>query len=97
MKITVLHNQSFLDIAVQHTGNVLNAFHIALVNEMSVSDSLSPGMQLILPDDLEINSDEFQYYRSNGYQPATAFKESELIEDGRGIGWMKIENSFKVG
>lgn len=97
MIITVLNKQSFHDVAIQRTGNVLNAFSIAIANEMAVSDQLSPGMDLIIPDEIEIDSDVVAYYQSKILQPATALESLEIIEELRGIGWMIVENSFKIG
>lgn len=97
MIITVLNKQSFHDVAIQRTGNVLNAFSIAIANGMAVSDQLSPGMDLIIPDEIEIDSDVVTYYQSKILQPATALQDLKIIEEKRGIGWMKVGRTFKVG
>lgn len=95
--ITVLHNQSFLDIAIQHTGIVFNAFQIALFNNMAISDTLVSGTDLVIPDDIERDTDVLQYYELNNLQPSTALQNLSGIDDGKGIGWMKVGNTFKVG
>ena len=48
MNIIVLHHQSFLDLAIQHTGSVENAFILALQNGKSLTDDLVAGEQLSL-------------------------------------------------
>ncbi|WP_139422972.1 hypothetical protein [Chryseobacterium mulctrae] len=93
--ITVLHNQSFQDIAIEKTGNVLNAFSIAVANGYAVSDFLEPGTDLILPEEMEIDVDVLNYYASKHLQPATALRDQKVIEK-RGIGIMKIGSNFKV-
>lgn len=95
MTITVLHNQSLLDIAIQHTGSVFNAFSIAVANDLAVSDSLLPGSKIFIPETIEITSDIANYYNTKGIQPATAYHENELTERP-GIGWFKVGQTFKI-
>lgn len=95
MEITVLHNQSLLDIAIQHTGSVHNAFAIAVYNNIAVSDPLKPGSILKLPE-VQENTDILNYYTSKKIKPATAITDVNIIPSGKGIGWMQITKSFKV-
>lgn len=96
MKIKVLPKQSFLDIAIEHTGSVYNAFSIAVSNDMAVSDYLITGSELVIPDSLVKDNYVLHYYRLRNIHPATALSEKTAIEEHRGIGWMKIESTFKV-
>lgn len=96
MTTTVLHNQSFLDLAIQHTGSVFNAFAIATANGMSVSETVTPGTEIVLPENLQADNDILNYYQAKNIKPATAFTQTEMIEQHRGIGWMQIEKTFKV-
>ncbi len=90
---TVLHNQSLLDFAIQHTGSALNAFAIAMANGISISDEISAGSDLIIPDSVVIDVDIRNYYTSKAIQPATAIT---IIIDGepepqlQGIGYWII-------
>ena len=95
MIITVLHNQTFQDVAIQYTGSVFNAFSIAAFNGLAISEPLVPGSQIVIPETIEITSDIANYYSSKAIQPATAYSETELIER-RGIGWFKVGQNFKV-
>jgi hypothetical protein len=95
MEIIVLHNQSLLDITIQHTGSVHNAFAIAVYNNIAVSDPLKSGSILKLPKVKE-NTDILNYYTSKKIKPATAITEIEIIPAGKGLGWMQIGKSFKV-
>ena len=92
----VLHNQSLLDIAIQHTGSVANVFLIAQANGLAVSDELVAGSELTIPD-VENNNDILNYYSSRAIQPATALTEivTEIVRQ-RGIGYMQIGKTFKV-
>lgn len=96
MTITVLHNQSFLDIAIQHTGSVFNAFSIASANGLAVSESLLPGSQLLVPDEIVKDVEIYNYYTSKDIKPATSVQDVESITERRGIGWMKIGGTFKT-
>ncbi|ROI09800.1 hypothetical protein EGI11_03315 [Chryseobacterium sp. H3056] len=98
MNFEVLHNQSLLDIAIQHTGNAQNAFLIAKENSLSVTSYLVPGYQLIIPDGVPFNRDMLGFYTAKNLKPAT----DHTIEDGadgenlEGIGYWIIDKTFKV-
>ena len=89
----VLHNQSLLDFAIQHTGNVLNAYAIAKENGLAVSDELETGMVLFIPETVK-DPDILSYYQAKGIKPATAI--TNFIGDGspepqlEGIGYWII-------
>lgn len=92
MTAIVLHNQSLLDIAIQHTGSVSNVFLIAQANGLAVSDELVAGSELTIPD-VENNNDILNYYSSRAIQPATAI--TTIIDDNtepslEGIGYWII-------
>lgn len=96
----VLHNQSLLDFAIQHTGNVTNAFEIAIANGISISDDISSGSTLIIPDSVVMDVDIRNYYQSKAIQPATAITTSVI--DGEpetqleGISYWAIYDDFIV-
>lgn len=93
MTAIVLHNQSLLDIAIQHTGSVANVFLIAQANGLAVSDEITPGTDLIIPDTVVLDTDIKTYYTSRAIQPATAL--TTIIDDNtepslEGIGYWII-------
>lgn len=96
--ITVLHNQSLLDISIQYTGTVENCFKIAVANGLCITDDLTPGQELIIPNDVKIDKEILNYYQSKEIQPATAYPLSvgQEIEEQGGIGHMQIGSTFKV-
>ena len=94
--ITILHNQSLLDLAVQHTGAVESVFAIAVANGLSLTDDLPAGTEIKLPDSVNKDSDVLNYYTAKRLQPATAvimLSEEERLE---GIGYWVIQTDFKV-
>ena len=96
MNIVVLHHQSFLDLAIQHTGSVENAFLLALSNGKSLTDDLTAGEQLSL-ENAQNNKDILSYYQSKKLQPATGVSRTgDSSLQLQGIGYWVISNDFKV-
>jgi hypothetical protein len=92
--VIVKQGQSVLDIAIIYTGTVDTCFEIAVLNQMSVSDFLTVGQALIVPD--VINKKIIGLF-SDKNQPATGTTiEQENQIPLKGIGYMQIGNSFKV-
>lgn len=99
MTVTALHNQSLFDIAIQHTGNVENAFKIAVANELSMTDDLVSGMQILIPDTVIVNAELRDYFTAKKIKPATAMSDDDrtLCNNAqKGIGYMQIGRTFKV-
>jgi hypothetical protein len=71
METTVLEGQSLLDIALQELGSLEGAYNLAVLNGLSLTDSLTAGMTLQLPDvvDRRIKT----YYSERNIRPATMF------------------------
>ena len=96
MTTIILHNQSLLDIAIQHTGAVENTFALAVANGLSLTDDLPAGAEIKIPDSANKDSDVLNYYSAKRLQPATAvimLPEEERLE---GIGYWAISVDFKV-
>ena len=47
MTITVLHNQSLLDLALQHTGTIESVFEFAEANTINITDDVQAGKTLV--------------------------------------------------
>jgi hypothetical protein len=91
MMVTVLSQQSLLDISVQDSGTVESVFALAVDNEISVTDKLVPGdMIATVPPQ---NRDIADYYRNKNLKPATWTGCSRKLG---GIGYMNIEGDFIV-
>jgi hypothetical protein len=65
----VLSGQTILDIAIQSCGGIEAAFDLAMLNGLNPTDDLIPGQELILPD--VIDSDVQQYFQNKNIHPAT--------------------------
>ena len=80
MIITALHNQSLLDLALQHTGTIESVFELAKDNALNITDDVVAGKTLVLPVEVFSNKDILGYYIAKNLQPATAFsKEDEKV------------------
>ena len=98
MKVIVLHNQSFLDLALQYTGAGENAFALALANGLSLTDDLAAGESLQLTaHGIQLNKEILNYYQAKGIQPATAISgKQEAGSQMQGIGYWAISTEFII-
>jgi hypothetical protein len=91
--MVVISNQNLFDICVQETGSLANIFEIALANNISITDNLTPADEIILSN---YDNDFVNYFKGKNQKIATGIIPDELIEL-IGIGSMIIENNFIVG
>jgi hypothetical protein len=94
--ITVLHNQSLLDLAVQYDGSVLSAFDWAVANGVSITDDLVAGQKVSPPSSSYKNSDVANFFAGKGQLIATAISLAEILATQVGIGTMSLENNFEI-
>lgn len=96
MKATVYHNQSLLDIAIQHNGSLNNIFATCLQNGISITDALIVGSEIEVDTD-EIDAEIVSYYTSKEIIPALGneVNTASLITPS-GIDYWAIENDFIV-
>ena len=79
--ITVLSNQSIIDIAIQESGSALLAFEWAMVNNISITDLLVPGQKLIAPNFKTKDNDIAVYFKSRNQNIATANQPETIINN----------------
>lgn len=98
MKAIILHNQSLLDLAIQHTGAVENAFDLALANNRSITDDLEAGDWLMAnSQELKANKDILSYYTAKKLQPATAISGDYSTDNSlQGIDYWTVKIDFVV-
>ena len=96
MTITVLHNQSLLDLALQHTGTIESIFELAVLNDKSITDDMVAGTSLLIGE--ISNKDILAYYTAKNIQPATAFTKADeqVFERLEGISIWAINLDFVV-
>jgi len=65
----VSEGQSLFDLAIIGCGSAEAAFEMAVLNGISITDSLRTGCDLSLPD--VVNADVVSFYANNNINPAT--------------------------
>lgn len=88
----VLAGQNIFDVAVQHAGSVEAAFDLAITNDISLSDALTVGEELLGAG--KVRADIVDYYARRVFNPAT--DETLIGEIEGGIEFMGIEIDFIV-
>ncbi len=88
--VTVLHNQSLLDISIQAYGSIAYSFELALANGLSITSVLEPGQQLEVPELQTATADIRDYYAAHGVRPATAIKDKDLPPSGDSCNYCKL-------
>jgi hypothetical protein len=98
MTVKALVLQSWFDIAVQHTGDVMNAYAITFANNGSITNDPEPGAEIIIPDDVPILKKVVQYLDSKKARPASGITLADYqeINPELGIGTMVIGSTFIV-
>ncbi|WP_311334970.1 hypothetical protein [Capnocytophaga sputigena] len=98
MTITALHNQSLLDLALQHTGTIESIFEFAEANSLNITDDVWVGNTLVLPAEVFSNKDILAYYTAKNIQPATALTKADeqVFERLDGISIWAINLDFIV-
>ena len=98
MTITALHNQSLLDLALQHTGTIETVFELAEANSLNITDEVQAGAPLYLGEGLGVRNEILAYYTAKNLQPATAFtkEDEQVFERLEGISIWAINLDFIV-
>jgi len=98
MTITALHNQSLLDLALQHTGTIESVFELAEANNLNITDDVQAGTPLYLGEGLGVRNEILAYYTAKNLQPATAFskEDEQVFERLEGISIWAINLDFIV-
>ena len=98
MTVTALHNQSLLDLALQHTGTIESVFEFAEANNLNITDDVQAGTPLYLGEGLGVRNEILSYYTAKNLQPATAFskEDEQVFERLEGISIWAINLDFIV-
>lgn len=101
METTVLYNQSFLDVAIQHTGTVANIWDVAIMNNKNPSEFLASGTSITIPEAVEVDKDVLKYFQQRKIAPGTGYSlnDNDLViqmESTPSIGQMQIGSTFTI-
>jgi hypothetical protein len=92
----VLSGQTIIDMAVQELGDASRAFELAVLNGLSLTDDLSVGQVLSIPDAAKEQRSTVQMFKDKANAPASADKEGLMIGKEDGIEFWAIEKDFEV-
>lgn len=98
MKDKVYQGQNFIDKVLENTGSSENAFEMALLNGVSLTDDVAIGQELQLSS--VTRKGMVRIFNRNN-RPASALRNApptDLYPDDEndGIGYMAIENNFII-
>lgn len=96
--VITIENQQLIDIALQELGDVERVFELALLNGIGVTNLLTAGTVIKVPDYDKRKSGIVQVFSDESRAPASASgdeQEANTIPPG-GIGYMQIGNTFRV-
>lgn len=85
--------QSFLDLVLQQTGSFTDVVTAAILNKKSLTEDLK--IQDSVNTETISNVNQVKIFNQNN--PATALAKGTDTAEGKGIGWMKVGSTFKVG
>lgn len=94
METLVLEGQSLFDIAVQECGSVETAFALAVANDISLTDELTPGSLTVKAS--PVNKKVVDYYKLKVLNPATSSTALDGEVQLTGIGYMAVGKNFIV-
>lgn len=94
--VNVKPHQCLLDISIQEKGGIGALFDFAVVNGRSITDDLTSGGTLLVPDTALINKRIFQLYEDESVIPANAYTADDDAAIKGGVGYMGIQVDFRV-
>ncbi len=94
MNNTVFVNQSFFDKVIETTGDLENAFEVAILNEVSITDKLLVGS--VIKAETITNSVVAGYFDELTKAATELNNEQAYALDNIGIGEMIVEYDFIV-
>ena len=93
----VYENQSWLDVSNHLYGSVIYSFELAILNNASPSDVLKAGQEIIYNTENTKDLLVLKSLNDNKSVPATSITDVQSVIEYKGIGYMIIEDNFKVG
>lgn len=94
MKDKVYQGQNFIDKVLETTGSTENAFEMALLNGMSLTDSVAIGQEL---QPTRVTRKGMVKLFDSRNRPASAIEKKPGIEpENEGIGFMEIGTTFII-
>lgn len=87
--------QTLIDVAMQHLGEAALLFDVAELNGLQITDELTPGQLIILPDAAIDKLRVVREFSSRGLEPSSLYSD-DVFERLQGIDYWAIEDDFIV-
>lgn len=94
--IPVRDGQTLSDITIQETGDIHRVFEVAQLNGMSITDELTVGSLITVPDPAFDKLHVVAAFATQRHKPASALTAEDHAEIKGGIDYMGIQIDFKV-
>lgn len=77
--VRILKSQTLTDIAIQELGDVTRVLEIAVMNDLSITDPLTAGETILVPDALIEKLSITKLFKETANAPASDDEEEEII------------------
>ena len=94
--VKVNPHQCLMDLSMQQKGGIDALFDFAALNGLSITENLTAGSVLLVPDVDVIDRVICQLLRDEGVVPANAYTSEDEAAIKGGIGYMGIQVDFRV-
>lgn len=94
--VIVIDRQNLLDLALQEYGNVQAVFDLAMANGLDITDELTPGQEITLPESQYTDKDVLNFYKTRDIRPVTAKPLIDLEHSLEGVSYWAIEDNFTI-
>lgn len=88
MNVKAIHNQSVLDASIQEFGSVSQTISVALANDVSITDMLAVGTDILVPDVVPNDVRIQNYYKRNQISPTSYL---DVVLTGLGISYTIVK------
>lgn len=95
--LIISKDQTLFDVAIQEYGDTRAVLEIAIANEMSPTEFLVPGQVLILPVITFKKVEIANEFSKKQLKVVTGMVSEFTPPEQKGIGYMIISSTFKVG
>jgi hypothetical protein len=90
-------HQTLIDFAIEHCGDANKAIEIANLNNISITDEVAAGTNLIIPEVKDSTATSIiNHFQKNNIVPASSIDVAVGEEEEEGIDYWAIEEDFII-
>lgn len=95
-EVTIQYGQNIFDVCAQKLGDATRAMEVAVLNGISVTDTLQAGTKLLLPAADDNKRSVLQVFSVAMNLPANGYCSADAVNELAGIGYWIVGYNFKV-